>query len=136
MYYSFPYSLNDFIENYEEQLKTEENGFSAKDESILDFTNIIKMLFISDSDNFLNIINQLIENYRMTLIDSESINKEDKEMLEMLKLPIVDLANVLYYNDLYIQILLEKYLMFQKEYTKEKQEEIKKEYSLKKQKRF
>lgn len=123
LYYATPYNLDYLINTYYEY--EEEEMLDARSEAKIEFSSILKDLYISDKDNYLEIVKKLREAYKIL-----SFHKifDDEELNKIINYDIIDLCNLIY-NDSHIRLkLLDYYLEYNILCSKEEQEVFKEEY--------
>lgn len=106
LYYSFPISLDNFLELYR-KYNEEKNSLDASNKAILEFSDEIKDLYISDPNNYKKIVDSLIETYK--IIKYNKVFEDDELDMFVLKKDL-DLYNSLYCNSHVREKLLEFYL--------------------------
>ena len=132
LYYSFPISLDNFVELFNEY-NEEENSLDASGEATVEFSQMLLDLYASDANNYKTLVDELVETYKIMKYHKIF---EDVELDSFVKKQDLDLYNSLYKNS-HIRIkLLNYFLEYSILCTKEEQDSFKDEYiKIKKNKR-
>lgn len=132
LYYSFPISLDNFVELFNEY-NEEENSLDASGEATVEFSQMLLDLYVSDVNNYKTLVDELVETYKIMKYHKIF---EDVELDSFVKKQDLDLYNSLYKNS-HIRIkLLNYFLEYSILCTKEEQDSFKDEYiKIKKNKR-
>ena len=126
-YYSFPVSLDNYIELFNEY-NDEENSLDASGEATLEFSKMLLDLYVSDTDNYKNIIDELVETYK--IMEFHRVFQDD-ELDKFVKNNDLDIYNK-FYSDSHIRIkLLDYFLEYNVNCSKEEQDVFKEEYNKK-----
>lgn len=126
-YYSFPVSLDNYIELFNEY-NDEENSLDASGEATVEFSKMLLDLYVSDTDNYKNIIDELVETYK--IMEFHRVFQDD-ELDKFVKNNDLDIYNK-FYSDSHIRIkLLDYFLEYNINCSKEEQDVFKEEYNKK-----
>ena len=124
LYYSFPVSLDNFVELFNEY-NEEENSLDASSEATVEFSQTLLDLYISDLDNYKALVDGLVETYK--IMKYHKIFQDD-ELDKFVKKKDFDLYNSLH-EDSHIRIkLLSYFLEYSVLCSKEEQDLFKDEY--------
>lgn len=132
LYYSFPISLDNFIELFN-QYKQEKSSLDASGEATVEFSRMLLDLYISDVNNYQTLVDELVETYK--IMQYHKIF-EDQELDLFVNKRDLDLYNSLFKNSHIRVKLLNCFLEYSVSCTKEEKDLFKDEYiKIKKNKR-
>lgn len=94
LYYSFPISLDNFLELYNEY-NEEENSLDASSEATLEFSKMLTDIYVSDIYNYKELIDGLVETYNIMKFHKVF---EDQELDQLVKKNSLDIYNEMYFN--------------------------------------
>lgn len=124
-YYSFPVSLDDFIELFNEY-NDEENSLDASGEATVEFSKTLTDLFESDENNYKTLVDGLVESYKIMKYHRIF---QDEELDELMKKDNLDIYNTIYSNS-HIRIkILDYFLEYSILCSDEEREMYKEEYN-------
>ena len=123
-YYSFPISLDNFIELFNEY-NEEENSLDASGEATVEFSKVLTDLYNSDLDNYKKLTDELVETYKIMKYHKIF---EDEELDKFVLKKDIDLYQSLY-TDSHIRIkILDYFLEYSVLCSKEEKDSFKDEY--------